>query len=873
MTDVLIALGEIPPDPVTDIITWSAIRPLWQQDALRRLAVAGRLTEADKVELVEFIRNKAGLSVEFESPEMIPLAAEHLGSGGSSGGAATRLLGIREIRHVGRMAPDAHLEFASEGLTAVYGDNGAGKSGYTRILRRAGSGRGDDPKKKILPNVFADVPAADATATLEVELKGAKESFPWSVAAPDRRIPGLTVFDSDATQVYVDSGNAIELLPFNIDIIQGLIEFCDEVRGGFSREEKELSSRLPGFQVAEGTKAAAFIAGLSGKTTVQQIADAVTQSPEQRARLTDLRRTVLAPQEKLKTKTLLAPFLDAAATAFAAAETALTEEELLKTRDAHFDAGLKARNAKDLNAHLLEGCSLPAGSPLWKEMWGAARAYAEAEAHPDHAFPHTEDNALCPFCQQVLQPEAQARLRNLDDYVSAKIQKDADSAANLVRQRIVNLDTALKDAQVALAKLDLSQEDPALAADIAAWPQAAQARRASVDAWLDGQGTLAPAPGAIAARLAAAAQTTRKDIESLTAGAGSPEAQAQEAELKELEAWEVLEQGKAALEQRVRDLATLEALQACAKGANPAKITEFFNTMKDRYLTDALKDAYKREIAALKLDRLKVTIAPAKGRDGARFTIDLDGRKIGCKLSEVLSEGERRALSLAAFLAEQSIGGGSGCLVFDDPVSSLDHWWAQVIADRLAEEAGRRQVVVFTHDLVFYDKLCTAVKKAKAPLKFQRLFRAWSAGTAGHVDRVQGKWSSQSVEARINELKQSVAKAMKVADQSANQYERDAKQIYGRMRDAWERLVEELLFKGVVQRFQKDVKTKELRYLTAEPNIIFRIDVGMTRCSTYSHDNPIPNTDPIPDPGELAADLEELEKVAEWLTQHHKTVR
>ncbi|MEW5995511.1 MAG: AAA family ATPase [Candidatus Zixiibacteriota bacterium] len=76
----------------------------------------------------------------------------------------------------------------------------------------------------------------------------------------------------------------------------------------------------------------------------------------------------------------------------------------------------------------------------------------------------------------------------------------------------------------------------------------------------------------------------------------------------------------------------------------------------------------------------------------------------------VLSEGERRALSLAAFLAEQSIGGGSGCLVFDDPVSSLDHWWAKVIADRLVEEARSRQVIVFTHDLVFYDKLCTAVE-------------------------------------------------------------------------------------------------------------------------------------------------------------------
>lgn len=136
---------------------------------------------------------------------------------------------------------------------------------------------------------------------------------------------------------------------------------------------------------------------------------------------------------------------------------------------------------------------------------------------------------------------------------------------------------------------------------------------------------------------------------------------------------------------------------------------------------------------------------------------------------------------------------------------------------------------------------------------------------------MRGKWSSQGVEARINELKQSVTKAIRAADQSANQYERDAKQIYGRMRDAWERLVEELLFKGVIQRFQKDIKTKELRYLTADPDILSRIDRGMTRCSTYSHDNPIPNTDPIPEPNELIADLTELEAVADWLNKDHKS--
>ncbi|MBF0167259.1 MAG: AAA family ATPase [Alphaproteobacteria bacterium] len=864
------------PDPIADILEWSAGRPTWQQDALRRLAVAGFLTEADKAELTAFVRKEGGLPVEGEPPEMVPLGAENLGSGGSSSGVTTRVLGIHDIRHVGRMAGDAHLTFSRDGLTAVLGDNGAGKSGYTRILRRVGSGRGDDPKKKILPDVFADAPAADATAIIDIEINGAKEAFTWSAATLGQRIPGLTVFDADATQAYVDFGNAIELLPFNIDIIQGLIEFCDEVREILSGQVKALSTKLEQTspKIAEGTKAAAFVAGLSGKTTAQEIADKLTLSADQKARLKDLRQSVLAPQEKLRTKTVLAPLLDAAGLAVESAEDLLGDAELEVTRTARFEAKRKAETARDLNAHLFEGCSLPVSSPLWKEMWEAARVYAQTDSHPDHAFPQVEDGALCPLCQQVLQPEAQKRFRNLEDYVSTQIQQDAEEAAELFGQRIEDLDAALKEVEGTLAKLDLSQEDPVLAADLAAWRQAAQLRRASIDTWLDGQSALAPVPTAVAARLVIASENTRQDIERLTAGAGSPEAQAQAAELRELEAWEVLEAGKVGLEQRVRDLATQEALQACVDSANPQQITKFFNALKDRYLTESLRDAYAREIAALKLERLKVTVTPKKNRDAAKFIIDLDGRKItDCKLSEILSEGERRALSLAAFLAEQSIGGGCGCLVFDDPVSSLDHSWAQVIAGRLADEATRRQVVVFTHDLVFYDKLCTAVEGTGGPLDFQQLFHVRSAGTAGHVDPIRGKWNSQKVKNRIHELKTMVAKAAKTADESAGQYERDAKQIYGRMRDAWERLVEELLLYGMVQRFQKDIQTKKLRYLTADPVILSRIESGMTRCSTYSHDNPGANTDPIPEPKELAEDLAELEAVAEWLKKHHDTVK
>ncbi|CAA7624370.1 AAA family ATPase [Magnetospirillum sp. SS-4] len=313
-------------------------------------------------------------------------------------------------------------------------------------------------------------------------------------------------------------------------------------------------------------------------------------------------------------------------------------------------------------------------------------------------------------------------------------------------------------------------------------------------------------------------------------------------------------------------------MKACAKVANPAKITEFFNTMKDRYLTDALKDAYKREIAALKLDRLKVTVAPAKGRNGARFAIDLDGRKVGCNLSEVLSEGERRALSLAAFLAEQSIGGGSGCLVFDDPVSSLDHWWAKVIADRLVEEARSRQVIVFTHDLVFYDKLCTAVEDAGAPLDFHQLFSRSDTRTAGHVDRVRSNWNSQRVRDRVTDLNAMIQHAAQTYADSPASYVIEAKGIYGRMRDTWERLIEELLFAGVVQRFQKGVSSLKLKYLTAHPTVLSRIEAGMTKTSTFSHDNAPGSSDHVPDPVELKADLDELNAVAELLRKHQRAI-
>lgn len=59
-----------------ELLTWSAGRPLWQQDALRRLAERGELTDEDLAALARQIEAVVGVATAAEVS--VPLSAEHL---------------------------------------------------------------------------------------------------------------------------------------------------------------------------------------------------------------------------------------------------------------------------------------------------------------------------------------------------------------------------------------------------------------------------------------------------------------------------------------------------------------------------------------------------------------------------------------------------------------------------------------------------------------------------------------------------------------------------------------------------------------------------------------------------------------------------
>jgi hypothetical protein len=96
-------------------------------------------------------------------------------------------------------------------------------------------------------------------------------------------------------------------------------------------------------------------------------------------------------------------------------------------------------------------------------------------------------------------------------------------------------------------------------------------------------------------------------------------------------------------------------------------------------------------------------------------------------------------------------------------------------------------------------------------------------------------------------------------------YEAQGRDIYGHLREAWERAVTEVLLNDVVQRYRHSIETKKVRSL---PDITDgdcdAVESAMTECSRWmrGHDAPAADTTPFPAPAELARRVQELE---DWL--------
>ena len=856
-----------------EVVRWAIRLPPWQSDAVRRLFSQNHLSAQDTEEILLMLKEAHGIKSE-ATPVPTPRPALETDFPLTPNAAWTTVLkAMRNLKNVNALIPNQILKFADEGLTVIYGDNATGKSGYSRVLKRACRARGEE--RPILPNLYADrVPPEPAGCTFDISAGGRDASVEWRAGQPSPDcLAEIAVFDSLCARVYVDEANEVFYLPYGLDIFEKLASLCSSLRIRIQRELPQIEPLPAGFlRAIEGTRVGVVAGALDHNTHVEGLKQLGHLSSSDESRRQELETRIAqfkatGPEAKAADLRRRKARGDRVLTAVALIEERVSDQKARELRDSCLAARSAAEAARLASDRDFAKEPLPGvGSGPWRDMFEAARKYSEQAGYTGLPFPVMQEGSRCVLCQQVLNEEAAQRLRRFDDFVRHNIQQIATQKRTCFEAALKSIsEIDLRPESVDAETLaEIREDDPEAARMVAEFLESARLRvQAITTACGTGQWSALPPLGSSPtdpiSTLLHRLESTAAEFDALIRPA---EMAKLETEFKELSAKRQLAANEDIVRKQISRLQLRHRLEECIGATDTTKITITGRNLMDKAVTKALRSALNREFQALGLDHLKLRIIES-GRKGALFhKLALDARRFpNATLSEVLSEGEQQIIALASFLAELDASPHRFGIVFDDPVCSLDHLWRERVAARLVEEAKKRQVVIFTHDIVFLVDVQNAADRAGVKTLAQTVVRG-----AGGVGRCLSEgalpWCAMTVRERISCLRKLLQEAEKTFTKGGalDEYRGQAGEFYDRLRASWERAVEEVVFGDVVQRFRNSVKTQQLRCVTFLDADYENIEAGMTKCSRCipAHDDARARNAPPPPPDELKRDLEAL---------------
>lgn len=867
-------------DVLADLHEWISGRPTWQLHAVVRLmrgdVSADDIRELADLAIDEVINGRQHPEDLLSSDQLVLPANDE---------QPVRLSSISDVRDVNRLATGQTLEFADSGITVVYGTNGAGKSGYARILRQVCRVRGT--VGQVLPDVFASGTERSPSATIALKRGNNVESTTWT-GSPDgsTSLNRVWFFDARASLAHLNDDADAAFTPAPVALLARLAETCKAVADNITT--RGLQIRAARWQPPEFDSTRAVGKLLAGSLAAAGIEDEINRlselSEEELGRLVAVEKELASMQasdpaaaaEDLRGQSALAAKARAALAILdntvGAAGMAAATREATEVRT--------AREAAEAAGRLLQGMTLTGiGSATWLQLWEAARRYSQSEAYPDHRFPHTDDPAVCLLCQRPIDQPTRERFLTLEQFVQQDAQTALDQRIKVSDTRLANVRRTMDDQ---LARLDFVPNG-------VAWNairETATSVRAAADArfelfrgMVDGD-TAAGDPAAawpvpaLIAELDRTIAETDAEVKRLSDIAKPEYRLSLEREQADLTDRKRLSEVRDDLLAQVSRERQSEVLRGAWKRCGTQAISLRLTLLSQQLVTDHLRSTFQSELAALGADRLQVESRPkgtVKGR--TLFQLSFVGLNDRNKMSEVLSEGECRAVALARFLTDVVTMGGSSGIVLDDPVSSLDHKFRNRVAERIAAAGGSRQVIVFTHDLAFVEAIQYQAHKIDVSVKCVEVQRS-SIGAGVCADGIRDLGAS--LKDRVGMIANAIQNNKKYFEND-DEYEwaKIASQLSGQLRAAWERAVEESLLNEAVTRFDRPVQTNRLRVVSVEDADWDVVRDAMTELSrwTDAHDEPLRAADVAPTPAELTANLENLKKWTSGFEARRKDLR
>ncbi|MDI5934679.1 AAA family ATPase [Halomonas kalidii] len=840
---------------------WFSGRPRWLQIAATRLLQQSELSDKDISDLATLCQQEADRKLP-QTTCSFPATAFSQGAAG-----ILRLCSISDVEGVNALAPKKPLEFGKGNITIVYGNNGSGKSGYVRLLKHVCGAR---ETGALHHNVYKSSSAVQR-ASISFEQDGIPKTHTWSGQGICDDLGSVDIFDTSFGKVFVSSDDEVSYEPPVLSFFSSLIVACEKVASTLDAEANRHQSKKPNIPADKKvTPEGIWYEAIGAKTGHQDIDKNCTFSSVDESEIQTLeqRLTEQAPTEKAKQLRKQKQHIDTLIQD--------SQKHLKQLSDANFRRIIAAKKksilkktAADTAAEkVFSGSELEGiGSDVWKELWEAARNYSVTTAYKEAEYPNVSGDSRCVLCHQTLTQEAKERLISFENFVKGEMQKIATDAAKEYETAIQTIEE-IPTSETLRARVDaagIPQEEVASqVTDFFVQLRARKELLSEIDSeeaipdpllspkWIEEAGAQSKHLGELAENYDEdAKRDNREEIKK---------------KLNSLQARKWLSEHRAAIDDEVTRLKLLKQIQEGKKLTNTKALSQKKGELAEALITDAFVQRFNAELRALGASQVKVEIVKSRVSKGrVLHKLQLRGASQS-DLSDVLSEGENRIVSIAAFLADVTGKSNQAPFVFDDPISSLDQTYEEAVVQRLIELSQDKQVIVFTHRLSLLGTVRHfAEKKTIKPDVVSIRSTDWGTGEPAHIPL-----SQSDIKSALNTLiNQRYQDAKKASDNGEFQYaEILLKSMCSDFRSLVERSIENDLLCGVVQRFQRPVHTLKLKDLAKlkAPDCDL-LDSLMTKYSGFEHSQPTESPVEMPKPDELLADMNALKS---WREEYAK---
>lgn len=842
--------------------TWFSERPQWFQIAATQLFEQSSLSTND-ISGIAIICQQEAEGILQKAIYPFPPVYSNEASG------TLRICSIGNIEGINALAPKQPLDFGKSNISIIYGMNGSGKSGYVRLLKHVCGSR--DPGT-LHPNVY-ETTNVMPKACITFERNDMPQKYTWTGQGKCDDLGGVDIFDSSFGKFFVSDESEVSYEPPLLSFLSLLIELCEKVAVNLDAEASRYQSAKinmpPEIRATEGGK---WYDSVCATTDYHAVDEYCAFNASHEATLQDLQQRLLEqdPADKAKQLKKQKQYTDLFIIDTLRYSKMLSDENCQRIIEIKKNWDVKKQVADIAADKVFKGCQLEGiGSEVWMELWMVARRYSTSLAYKEFEYPNISDDARCVLCHQILSQEAKERLSSFDDFVKGEVQKAALDACNVYENTVKEI-AEFPDSESLKVKLDaMGIQDEGIVCSALDFFSLLDARRKLLLAhdesesfpkfslpmgWLDELQKYSAYLDNMAEKYSDDAKIDKREQLKNS--------------VNELLARKWLSDNQIAINDCIEQMKALSKLKEAKKLTNTKAISLKKGELSEVLITEAFVQRFANELKRFGASHIKVELVKsrvAKGR--VLHKLQLKGSTFGT-IGDVLSEGEARIISIAAFLADVAGKDNGFPFVFDDPISSLDQNYEEAVVQRLLEFSCDRQVIVFTHRLSLLGMITHyATKHSLKPDIMSIRSTGWGTGEPTSIPL-----SHSDIKTSLNILmEERIREAKRAGETGRFEYsEMLLKSICSDFRVIIERSIEFDLLWGIVERFQRPISSLKLKYLSCLKDDDWRVlDLLMTKYSIYEHSQPTESPIVLPAPDDIYNDMAKLKK---WRDEYRKRV-